>query len=440
MSAPGEPSEDDQLRAFRACPKFDVTQAASQCPEIMGVMTLISNTLGVCVPWVLAAALVIAAGLVPQARYELAPSVSVPSSMWIILLHPGATNSSGVIKLVVETVQLLMSWLAELEEQQAKRETAEGEEVVYPPRRQLLAGGGSLAATGMQMSQHQNRSAALCAEPEIGQLLQWFSCDSGIDASAVAKLWDGTAWDRPVMDRSKAFTICNPWLSTITGAHIPDTVKVTKKDVFGMRKRVTALFGEPLWLTMAETRENCSQLPIASRIPAEFLAALLFPLLLWSAKHKELVYTASDLDGAREHSDRNFDNHLAMQKEAFLRPGQHSAAKYHGKLRTKFDRMALATHFLSSICGAFRAWSSANGPEAKLTCKENWCPAFTVGLSFRRWWCCLPMVSLIIPSKSGECLTSLARTMFCPQRKRIQQILHQQHRGDWLLRASTMLP
>ena len=60
-----------------------------------------------------------------------------------------------------------------------------------PPRRELLAGGGSLAPTGLQMSLSQNRSAAVCVEPEIDQLLAWFTAESSINSGAPAKLWMG---------------------------------------------------------------------------------------------------------------------------------------------------------------------------------------------------------------------------------------------------------
>ena len=379
MSNQQEPTDEAQLHAFRACPKLSSVEAAAHCPHIMKVVMLITNTLGVCWQWVLAAALVITAGLVPQARYELAPSVDVPSSMWVLLLHPGATNTSGVVKLVVETVQMLMARLEEHENAEAKQAAdAEGQDIVHPPRRQLLAGGGSLAATGMQMSQKQNRSAALCAEPEIGQLLQWFSCDSGIDAGAIAKLWDSVAWERPVMDKHRAFSVPAPWLSTITGGHIPETFRATKKDVFGFRQRVTALFGEPLWLSMAETRKNCALLPIPSHRPAEFLAALLLPVLLWSVKQEKLVYHACEEDGAREYSDANFDGHLSCQREAFLKPGLHDDAKYHGKLRTKFDRMVLATHFFHAICEQFVNYMDSSPPGHQLPSTTNWCSQFAV--------------------------------------------------------------
>ena len=102
--------------------------------------------------WVLAAMLSVAGGVVPQARYWLSPSVDVPSSMWVLLLQPGATNSSGVIKLVVQTVQLLLQWQSDAETKAVAEDATPEDDKVYPPRRQLLAGGGSIGATGLQMS------------------------------------------------------------------------------------------------------------------------------------------------------------------------------------------------------------------------------------------------------------------------------------------------
>ena len=378
-----EPEEEQVLRAFRACPKLSPDQAAELCPEIMQVVNLIGNTLGVCWQWVLAALLGIAGGLVPQARYELAPSVEVQSAMWVLLLQPGATNSSGTVKLVVQTVQLLMDWLHQLETQEhqqvlATATAADTEKPQRPVLRHLLAGGGSLAATGVQMSLKHNRCAALCAEPELQQLLAWFGGESGIDSGVVAKCWDGTQWDRPVMDKAKAFTVPEPWLGIITAGHISESFKATQKDIFGFRQRITCLFGEPLWLTMAQTRSNYQKLPIASHKPAEFLAALMFPLLVWSVKQDRLVYTASTTDGARDVADANFDGHVSCQQEAFLRPGRHEDARYHGKLRTKFDRVTLAAHFLSSICKSFVALMAANPAGHVLEMKKNWCPYFSV--------------------------------------------------------------
>ena len=373
-----EPSDEEQLRAFRACPPLDEAAARQLCPDIMATVMQITNTLGVCWQWTLAAMLSMVSGLVPQARYELAPSVEVPASMWVVLLHPGSTNSSGVIRLVIQSLQRLFAWRAVEETARAEAEVAEGENVVYPPRRQLLAGGGSLAATGLQMSLPQNRSAALLAEPEIGSLLQWFGGgDSYIDSSAVAKVWDGVSWDRPVMDKHRAFTVENPWLGFITGGHVAETFKATVKDVFGFRQRVTALYGEPLWLSLEDIRAACEQLPLQnSRKPADFVATLLLPLLRWSLTHDTLTFAASAADGAQQRTAQNFNAHVDMQKEAYLQPGQHEEARFHGKLRTKFDRMVLSVHVLRTVCVSWAAYLRAE--PAGATVGTDWCPDFDV--------------------------------------------------------------
>ena len=69
----------------------------------------------------------------------------------------------------------------------------------------------------MQMSKAENRDAAIAAECEIEQILCWFSCDSGIDKGVPGKLWDGDVWHRPVMDKSKAYSVMKPFFGFLCG-------------------------------------------------------------------------------------------------------------------------------------------------------------------------------------------------------------------------------
>ena len=111
----------------------------------------------------------------------------------------------------------MFDWLHVAENVGRDEET--GEEA---PRRQLLAGGGSLAATGLQMSLSQNRGAALSVEPGIDQVLAWFTAESSIDRAARAKLSDGSDWHRPVMDKTHAFTVPKPWFGCFSVGHVPE--------------------------------------------------------------------------------------------------------------------------------------------------------------------------------------------------------------------------
>ena len=44
--------------------------------------------------------------------------------------------------------------------------------------------------------------------------------------------------------------------------------------------------------------------------------------------------------------DHKFDFRMAKQKETFLVHDQHDTAKYHRRMRTKFDRLVLAIHYV----------------------------------------------------------------------------------------------
>ena len=352
------PDDDTQTAAFRACPRLDPASFRESIPDVMWAAELLSKTLAVCWEWAFLALLTTVSGLVPEDRIELTPSMSIPSSLWVLLLQPGSTNSSGVTRVVSEALRLMFA-------RQWKDELAQHDEVVAalpenaeeppaPPRRQLLAGGGSLAATGLQMSLAQNRSAALCVEPEVDQLLAWFTAEASIDRAAPAKLWDGATWLRPVMDKSRAFEVVNPWFGVLCGGHVPEVFRATQRDTFGLRQRVTAVFGHPLWLSISDIRAACNQLPVPSRKPEDFLAGLCFPALRWSVKRQGMVFKPSEADGACELADRQFNQHMECQREAFLEYGRQDEAKYHGKLRTKFDRLVVSLHILNALCRAWR--------------------------------------------------------------------------------------
>eukprot|EP00435_Cladocopium_sp_Y103_P055011 s202_g18.t1 len=123
-----QPSDEEVLQAFRACNDLDEEKAVAMAPEIMAVA-------------------------LPD-RFVIAPSIVLPNSIWAVLLHPGSVNSSGLILTVATALSTIMTKRHAAEKEMAKRKAqaqeAAGLEPDYdePPRRQCLAGGGSLAATG----------------------------------------------------------------------------------------------------------------------------------------------------------------------------------------------------------------------------------------------------------------------------------------------------
>ena len=95
------------------------------------------------------------------------------------------------------------------------------------------------------MSKDCNRGAAVVAEPELDNVVQWFANETSVDAGAPAEQCDGRLWARGVLQKTSAFTILCPWLSFLTAGHIPEISKATQADKMGLRPRLTVSFPMP---------------------------------------------------------------------------------------------------------------------------------------------------------------------------------------------------
>eukprot|EP00974_Lingulodinium_polyedra_P132132 11220530-Lingulodinium_polyedra.AAC.1 len=63
------------------------------------------------------------------------------------------------------------------------------------------------------------------------------------------------------MEKTRAFDVSQPWYGCFIGGHIPEVSKAMCNDTWGLRQRLTVLFGEPLWSTIGEIRAACAVLP-----------------------------------------------------------------------------------------------------------------------------------------------------------------------------------
>ena len=125
--------------------------------------------------------LIVVGALVPGDRFELTPSITLPCSAWAVLLHPGSTNSSGVVRVAAAALETMMRRQHPHDIAAAQKEyealmaadaaaaagdaaqddgengtfsspPAKRPKFAQPARRQILAGGGSLAAMGLCLS------------------------------------------------------------------------------------------------------------------------------------------------------------------------------------------------------------------------------------------------------------------------------------------------
>lgn len=54
---------------------------------------------------------------------------------------------------------------------------------------------------------------------------------------------------------------------------------------------------------------------------------------------------------------------MSLQEEAYMRRGEHETSKKHGKLRTKYNRLAWGVHVLTEVCKLFLACKEDEGFE-----------------------------------------------------------------------------
>ena len=382
------PDLEEQLAAFRMCPQLPPERGRELLPELMEVSELLAQTQSVGWQWGCFPICVGAGAMVPDAWMVLTPSCRFKGGVWVSLLHPGAVNSSGVIKMTSGGVHRVFERLY-------TRERAAAAAAGDPPpkKRRLLAGGGSLAAMGLQMSAAENRGAALSVEPEIEGIFANFAAESVVDRGVPGKLWDSTTWDRPVLATAKAFAVESPFDSMLAAGHIPEHFRALREDDFGYRQRLTASFQVPLWLTINEIRDACLRLPVPSHNPEDFLAGLWLPLLVWGLKPENAgaEFAPCVTDGAQELVDAKFNYRMQKQSETFLEPGLHEESRSHGKLRTKFDRMSLAVHFGNAVATYYKRMRS-RVPPVEMHHRE-YVESFSLSLQvplnvceFAYWW------------------------------------------------------
>lgn len=120
--------------------------------------------------------------------------------------------------------------------------------------------------------------------------------ESCVDAGAAGKLWDGSPWHGPVMDKTRAFTIERPWYSILAAGHVPEMFQATQRDAFGLRGRLTVCVPHPRFQPLRDIIAACQSLCVPSKKPEDFLAGLLYPVLANALRHPEGMALVLRLD------------------------------------------------------------------------------------------------------------------------------------------------
>ena len=94
---------------------------------------------------------------------------------------------------------------------------------------------------------------------------------------------------------TRAFSVASPFFGFLAGGHIAELAAALRDDAFGLRERLTVVYGEPYWQKLADIQEACTALPCESHKPEDFIAQLLYHLLSYTIQ-KEAAAAASSKD------------------------------------------------------------------------------------------------------------------------------------------------
>ena len=209
-------TETEILAAFAAAEDipFPLADLEKLVPEICKHCSAVADSLSVPLSWVLLAELCTAAFLAPTS--VLLPTKTLPlhSMPWALILHPGATQTSGLMAAYNRTLRQIELWEDEFQLAQAKLAfrqqqdgaqpaAAGGDEQVTkrprftpPPPMHMGFTSGSIDGVVGRMAEPQNlsRAAAFLAEGLI--FLSWISDQCASHKGLITQLTDRILWDK----------------------------------------------------------------------------------------------------------------------------------------------------------------------------------------------------------------------------------------------------
>ncbi|CAE7289004.1 unnamed protein product [Symbiodinium microadriaticum] len=300
------------------------------------------------VPWqyVMIMELALAAALSPTAVLLPLPTLKIYPVVWWFLFHPGATNTSVVVRLYSDVLDLI-----EMDVNTRRRDMAKSWQEQNPGRDtrnpytgdvSMTGGSGSLEGEGKLMALPQNLGRSVSFMTEGKRLLKWLQNEGAVNQSIVVELWERMKWKRSTVHADRTFTVMCPFFLAAGALHVEDPLDLyVLNDPLGVRGRLGLLYARPTFKRAAEVEEAAASITLArfgleASITGVFKAVAsvhdpvhsVSPAQFESFKGFHFrIYTLSA--EARTAFHHVFDEHTKAHEEARL--VNMAEAKYHSK-------------------------------------------------------------------------------------------------------------
>ena len=327
-------------------------------PELIAEWEVVAKLESVPWVWVAILELSLTGFLAPTAVLYPINSIQIFPLTWPFLLHPGSTQTSGLLRLyqdVLDEMELsINAWRAEAAAAW-KRDNpapAPGAKNPFDGSINLSLGAGSLEGEGKMAAREVNMGRACAFLTEGKRWFSWLQSEGTLNETIVVELYERAKWRRVTLDGTRSFTLMYPYFGVVGAVHLPDIAFLwAQEDALGIRGRARFVYMRPSFKRALELREandeHNADRSLTRRLVDRFLPVHRAHSLDHSPRgHFEFaknypfrVYTLSATDGARTLFDQTFDEHVIKQDEHYLQ--DHSLAKMHGKRKTSNLRLAL---------------------------------------------------------------------------------------------------
>ena len=334
------------------------------------------------VPWqfVMVLDLTMAAALAPTAVLFPLPTLPIHPVLWWFLFHPGAYNTSAIIKLYSEVLQLVEE---DVNAARAERHRVWAEQPErhgtnpYSGHVSLSGGSGSLEGEGKQMALARNLGRSISFLTEGKRLLRWLQNEGSVNETIVLELFERMLWKRLTVNADKSFIVNHPYFLAAGAVHVEDVIDLfVGNDPLGIRGRLGLFYARATFKRASDVRAAaeslttrrlvrglegccfCVLLPLpACQVGSSGAVAPAFCFLLESPRShprrircvlRQLSFRGGqwrvyELDeAARRSFDELYDRHTESQRQAHLVDLNNS--RWHSKAKTKHLRHAFAVH------------------------------------------------------------------------------------------------
>ena len=317
--------------------------------------------------------------LAPTACLYPIGTIPIYSLTWPFLLHPGSTQTSGLLRLyqdvLDEVERKVTEWRREASATWKRDNPAPpaGVRCPFDGAINLTLGSGSLEGEGKVASQTQNLGRACGFLTEGKRFFSWLAAEGTLNETIVTELYERAKWRRVTLDGTRSFTIMFPFFGVCGSIHVEDIAFLwAQEGCVGLRGRVRFMYCRPSFKRAVSCgKPMLSSMQIAACclgwLTASCLCIMLIPWTISPREHFEFVknypFRVYSLDDAAKRLfDATFDHHVAKQEENYLL--NHAAAKQHGKKKTSNLRFALQVHLREQA----RPWKATPGLERLGSC------------------------------------------------------------------------